>query len=91
MRLLLRPVVYLGHPIPGGYKYGDLPLQFGLVSRIETIKYGLESPGTQTQSGLRCRGPVVIVNYRPLLSSERALPQLSKENLKEKERLVTCP
>jgi hypothetical protein len=35
--------VYLGHPVPGRYKYGDLVLQVGGVSRIGTIKYGLES------------------------------------------------
>jgi hypothetical protein len=38
--------VYLGHPVPGGYKYGDLALQVGEVSRTETIKYGLQSRGT---------------------------------------------
>jgi hypothetical protein len=37
------PGVYLGHPVPGGYKYGDLALQVGGVSRIGTIIYGLES------------------------------------------------
>jgi hypothetical protein len=31
---------------PGGYKYGDLTLQVGGVSRIGTIKYGPESHGT---------------------------------------------
>jgi hypothetical protein len=40
------PEVYLGHPVPGGYKYGDLALQTGGVSRTGTIKYGLESRGT---------------------------------------------
>jgi hypothetical protein len=35
------PGVYVGHPIPGGYKYGDLALQVGGVSRIGTIIYGL--------------------------------------------------
>jgi hypothetical protein len=38
--------VLLGHPVPGGYNYGDLALQVGGVSRIETIKYDLESHGT---------------------------------------------
>jgi hypothetical protein len=38
--------VYLGHPVPRRYKYGDLALQVGEVSRIGTIKYGLESSGT---------------------------------------------
>jgi hypothetical protein len=36
----------LGHPVPGGYKYWDLALQVGGVSRIGTIKYGFESSGT---------------------------------------------
>jgi hypothetical protein len=38
-----------------------------------TLKYGLESRGTQTREGLRWRGSPAIVNYRPVLSSERAL------------------
>jgi hypothetical protein len=38
--------VYMGHPVPGGNKYRDLALQVGGVSRIGTIKYGLESRGT---------------------------------------------
>jgi hypothetical protein len=40
------PGVYLSYPVPGGYKYGDLALQVGGVSRIGTIKYDLESRGT---------------------------------------------
>jgi hypothetical protein len=40
------PGVYLGYLVPGGYKYGDLALQVGGVSRIGTIKYGLKSHGT---------------------------------------------
>jgi hypothetical protein len=36
----------LGHPVPGGYKYGDLGLQVEGVSKIGAIKYGLESRGT---------------------------------------------
>jgi hypothetical protein len=67
------PGVYLGHPVPGGYKYGDLALQVGGVSRIGTIKYGFGFRGAQTRVGLRCRGPAATVNYRPVLSSERAL------------------
>jgi hypothetical protein len=31
-----------GQPVPGGYKYRDLALQVGGVSRIGMIKYGLE-------------------------------------------------
>jgi hypothetical protein len=42
------PGVYLGHLIPGGYKYGDLALQVGGVS-YETVKYGLEFCETSTQ------------------------------------------
>jgi hypothetical protein len=38
--------VYLGHSVPGGYKYGDLAFQVGGVSRIGAIKYGLEFCGT---------------------------------------------
>jgi hypothetical protein len=34
----------------GGYKYGDLALQAGGVSRIGTIKYGLESCRTALAS-----------------------------------------
>jgi hypothetical protein len=35
------PGVQLGHPVPGGYKYGNLALQDGGVSD-ETVKYGRE-------------------------------------------------
>jgi hypothetical protein len=45
----------------------------GGVLRIGTMKYGLEFRGTQTRAGLRWRSPAAIVNYRPVLSSERAL------------------
>jgi hypothetical protein len=31
--------IYLGHPVPGGYKYGNLALQVGGVSD-ETVKFG---------------------------------------------------
>jgi hypothetical protein len=66
-----------GNPVPGGI--------------TGTTKYGFESHGTQAREGLRCRGPAA--NYRPVLSSERALqnnPQLSKDNFKEKKKkLVT--
>jgi hypothetical protein len=41
-----------GPPCFWGYKYGDLALQFGGVSEIGKIKYGLESRGTQTREGL---------------------------------------
>jgi hypothetical protein len=66
------PGVYVGHPVPGGYKYGDLALQVGGVSRIGMIIYSLES-WTQSQAGLRWRESTATVNYRPVLLSERVL------------------
>jgi hypothetical protein len=41
--------VKLGHPVSGGYKYGNLALQVGGVSN-ETVKYGLSSAGLEPQS-----------------------------------------
>jgi hypothetical protein len=46
--------------------------------------------------GLRWRDQAATENYRPVLSSERALhkitnPQLSDKNFKEKEKLLTGP
>jgi hypothetical protein len=61
------PGAYLGHPVPGGYKYRDLALQVGGVLRIGTIKYCLESRGTQTRAGQCWRGPAPTVNYKPVL------------------------
>jgi hypothetical protein len=37
----------LGHPVPGGYKYGDLALQVGGDS-YETVKYVREFCRTST-------------------------------------------
>jgi hypothetical protein len=37
----------MGHPVPGGYKYGDLALQVGGVSD-ETVKCGREFYRTST-------------------------------------------
>jgi hypothetical protein len=37
----------LGHPVPGGYIYGDLALQVGSLES-ETIKFGHESSGIGT-------------------------------------------
>jgi hypothetical protein len=51
--------------VVGGYKKGSL--------ESETVKFGRESHGTRTRDGLRWRGPAVIVNDIPVLSSERAL------------------
>jgi hypothetical protein len=70
---------------------GSWPSPVGGVSKIGTIKYGLESRRTQTREGLRWRGHAALVNYIPVLSSERALQniKLYKENFKEKEKLTT--
>jgi hypothetical protein len=56
------------------HKYGNLALQVGGVSD-ETVKYGRDFCGTSTQEWLLWQGPeaIVQVNYRPVLSSERAL------------------
>jgi hypothetical protein len=40
--------IKLGHPVPGGYKYGDLALQVGGSMEHEAVKYGHESQGTRT-------------------------------------------
>jgi hypothetical protein len=57
----------LGHPVPGGYKYGNLVFRVGGVSD-ETVIYGYGSCATLTG------------NYRPVLSSERA-PYMKKQEL----------
>jgi hypothetical protein len=38
----------LGHPVPGGYKYGDLAIQVGGVSG-ESVTFDCEFCGTWTQ------------------------------------------
>jgi hypothetical protein len=38
----------LGHPVPGGYKIGDLALQVWGSLESEAVKYGHESRGTMT-------------------------------------------
>jgi hypothetical protein len=38
-----------GPPCSWGFKYGEIALQVGGDSRIGTVKYGLESRGTQTR------------------------------------------
>jgi hypothetical protein len=50
----------------------DLALQVGVVSD-ETVKYGREFCGISIQESLHLQGPeaIVLVNYRPILSSER--------------------
>jgi hypothetical protein len=85
------------NPVPGGYKYRNLALQVGGVSKIETIKYSHESSGTQIRQIVRWRGPEKTEKYRPDFSSKRA-PHINKtENvkkiIKEKmgKKLVTYP
>jgi hypothetical protein len=89
------PGAYLGHPVLERYKYGDLALQVGGVSSIEIIKYGLESRGTKTRTGLRWLDQQQQYITDPS-SRQRGYynitnPQLSKENFKEKEKLVAGP
>jgi hypothetical protein len=64
-------------PVPGEYKYGDLPLKV-LGDSNKTIKYS-EFCGTSTQESVLWQGPEAIlqVNYRPVLSSER-MPHIKK-------------
>jgi hypothetical protein len=57
-------------------KYGELAIQVGGVSNgleSETVTCGYESSGTRIWEWLRWRGPATIVNYTPILSSERML------------------
>jgi hypothetical protein len=61
----------------GGYKYRDLALQVGEVSKIGTIKYGHDSRWTQTREILRWRGPATAEHYRTDPLSERA-PHINK-------------
>jgi hypothetical protein len=76
-----------GNPVPGditgppcswGYKYGNLALHVERVS-YEIVKYGREFCGTWTREWLLWQGPeaIVPVNYRLVLSSERA-PHIKK-------------
>jgi hypothetical protein len=44
----------LGHPVPGGYKYGNLALQVGGISD-ETVKYGYGFCATRTIELLQCK------------------------------------
>jgi hypothetical protein len=48
--------------------------------KLRTVKYSNESCGTPTGECQRWRGPVAIVNYRPVLSSEKThkTPQMSE-------------
>jgi hypothetical protein len=63
------PGVELGHPVPEGYEYFDLALQVGGTS-TEAVAFCNESRGTRIREWLRWRGPAVVVDYSPVLSSE---------------------
>jgi hypothetical protein len=67
---------YLGQPLPGGYKYGDMALQVGGVSD-ETLSLNMSSVRL---------GPLsdCTANYRPVLSSEREPYMKKKEAVKHK-------
>jgi hypothetical protein len=88
--------VYLGHPVHGGYKYGDLALQVGGVSD-ETVKYAREFCGTSTQERLLWQGPEAIVQLITDSSSHQrghykiTNTLLSEGNFKAKEKLVAVP
>jgi hypothetical protein len=69
-----------GCPVLGGNKYRNLALQFGGVSKIETVKYSHESSGTEMCERLRWRCPAKTENYKPDFSSERAPPHQQTRN-----------
>jgi hypothetical protein len=56
-----------GNAVPGGITG---PPCWGSLEP-ETVKCGHDSRGSRTWEWLRSRGPAPIVNYRPILSSER--------------------
>jgi hypothetical protein len=61
----------MGHPVPGGYKYGNLALQVGGVSN-ETVKYDREFCGTSTQESLLWQGPEAVSSERALQNNKPA-------------------
>jgi hypothetical protein len=65
-----------GNPVPGGIS--GPPCSWGMWIREpgvsnETVEYGREFYGTRPRDWLLWQGPeaIVLVNYRPILSSER--------------------
>jgi hypothetical protein len=56
--------------VVGGDEKGSL--------KSETVKYGRESQGTGTRERLRCQGPAEYTTNRPVLSSEKGVPQKNK-------------
>jgi hypothetical protein len=51
--------------------------------KSETVKYGRESQGTQTQARLRWQGPAAYTKDRLVFSSERAPYENKTVNAKE--------
>jgi hypothetical protein len=80
--------VKLGHPVPGGYKYGDLAIQGGGVSNVR-VKCGHEFRGTRTRVWQRWRGPAAIVNDGPILLSEMMLHKGYNRKCSVKKMLVS--
>jgi hypothetical protein len=71
-------------PVSGGYKYRDMTLQVGGVSKFETVKYGRESRGTRTRETLR-----KLHNYRPRTLVREGAPHKTRNCLKMiKERRI---
>jgi hypothetical protein len=74
-RCIVFPVRYeLGHPLPGGYKYGDLALQVGWSLRWDSKIWPLvlRNFDPKVTALARTRSNCTL-NYRPALSSESAL------------------
>jgi hypothetical protein len=49
----------------------------------ETVKYGLETQGTQTRARLRWQGPAAYTKDRPVLFSERAPHKIKAVTVKQ--------
>jgi hypothetical protein len=61
--------------VVGGDEKGSL--------KSETVKYDLESQGTQTRERLHWQGPAAYTKGRPVLSSERATHKNKSVTVKE--------
>jgi hypothetical protein len=67
----------MGHPVPGGYKYGKLALQVGGVSQIETIKYRYdEYRAGEAQQEVKTTVPTARQKGRPTSTN----PYMSETN-----------
>jgi hypothetical protein len=74
---------------------GTWPSRLGESKKIEIVKYGHESRGTQTQERLPWRCPATTENYRLDLSSEKAShikeSVTSKNNFKKEKNWFLVP